>query len=84
MIGSETFIIVAFRCSENSTPCCLASAICACTKLASARLLITAASMISPACTAVFSFSTVTLPSLPTSSILTLPACAISAERSLP
>ncbi len=23
MIGSETFIIVAFRCSENSTPCCL-------------------------------------------------------------
>ena len=28
MIGSETFIIVAFRWIENSTPCALASAIC--------------------------------------------------------
>ena len=30
MIGSETFIIVAFRCSEKSSPCSLASAICSC------------------------------------------------------
>ena len=29
MIGSETFIIVAFRCTENSTPSALARAICA-------------------------------------------------------
>ena len=28
MIGSETFIIVAFRCTENSTPSALARAIC--------------------------------------------------------
>ena len=34
MIGSETFIIVAFRCSENSTPCRFASSICASTKSA--------------------------------------------------
>jgi hypothetical protein len=28
MIGSLTFIIVALRCTENSTPCALASATC--------------------------------------------------------
>ena len=52
MIGSLTFIMVAFRCSENSTPLALASAICASTKPASACASITAASITSPACTA--------------------------------
>ena len=37
MIGSETFIIVAFRCSENRTPCALASAICSARNASSAR-----------------------------------------------
>ena len=38
MIGSDTFIIVALRCSENSTPLALASAICAVRKSTSAAL----------------------------------------------
>ena len=38
MIGSLTFIIVALRCSENSTPRAFASAICASTKAASFRV----------------------------------------------
>ena len=37
MIGSETFIIVAFRCSEKRTPCSLASAICSARNASSAR-----------------------------------------------
>ena len=37
MIGSETFIIVAFRCSEKRTPCALASAICSARNASSAR-----------------------------------------------
>ncbi len=65
MIGSETFIMVAFRCTENSTPWAFASAICASRKLRSAVRLITEASMISPAFTAVFSFSTFLVPSVP-------------------
>ena len=36
MIGSETFIIVALRCTENSTPCAFASAICAARNASSA------------------------------------------------
>ena len=49
MIGSETFIMVAFRCSDSSTPFALASSISAAKKSRSARLLMTAASMTSPA-----------------------------------
>ena len=36
MIGSETFIIVAFRCSEKRTPSALASAICSARNASSA------------------------------------------------
>ena len=36
MIGSETFIIVAFRCTENSTPSALARAICSARNVRSA------------------------------------------------
>ena len=42
MIGSDTFIIVAFRCRESSTPFALASAICLAKKSRKARLLIVA------------------------------------------
>ncbi len=84
MIGSETFIMVALRCSENSTPLAFASAICACTNEASALRLITAASTISPALTAVFSLSTTLLPSALNSSIFRLPAVASVADFSLP
>ena len=62
MIGSETFIIVAFRCSENRTPLALASAICSARNASSARRRITAPSTISPASTGSDSLSTVTVP----------------------
>ena len=51
MIGSLTFIMVALRCSENSTPRAFASSICASMKSASACALMTEASITSPACT---------------------------------
>ncbi len=57
MIGSETFIMVAFRCRDSSTSCCLASAICASKNSRRAFLLITLASITSPAFSAVFSLS---------------------------
>ena len=84
MIGSETFIIVAFRCSENSTPCARASSICASTKADSALALITAASISSPAFTFTPVLSMLRRPSAPTSSMETLPACSICADCSLP
>ena len=49
MMGSAIFIIVAFTCSENSTPSFFAASICSAKKARSALALITAASMISPA-----------------------------------
>ena len=63
MIGSETFIIVALRWIENSTPCALASAICSARNASSARALMKVASTISPASTGIDSLSTVTVPS---------------------
>ena len=84
MMGSETFIIVALRCSENSTPCAFASAICSATKAASALRLIADASTISPAFTFTLSFSTVTVPSAATSSIFSAPSAASVADCSLP
>ena len=67
-MGSETFIIVAFRWIENSTPCACASAICSARNASSARALMKVASTISPARTGIDSLSTVTLPSRATSS----------------
>ena len=84
MIGSETFIMVAFRCSENSTPCAFASATWAATNAASALRLMVEASTISPALTATFSFSTTVLPSSWSSSIFRLPAASTVADCSLP
>ena len=75
-MGSAIFIMVAFTCSENSTPSFLAASICSAKKARSALRLITAASMISPAASAVLAFSTVTAPSAPTNSMRALVADA--------
>ena len=65
MIGSETFIIVALRCTENSTPSALARAICAVRNSRSAATRMTDASTTSPARTGTDSRSTVVEPSSP-------------------
>ena len=69
MIGSETFIIVALRCTENSTSSALARAICSARNASSAATFITVASTTSPASTGTPSLSTVTVPSAATSSM---------------
>ena len=61
MIGSETFIIVAFRWSENSTPWSRASAICSARNVRSAATSMTVESTTSPASTGSESLSTVTV-----------------------
>ena len=82
MIGSETFIIVALRCTENSTPSALARAICAARNARSAATRMTLASTTSPASTGTDSRSTVVVPSSPTSSIRSEPSSAITADCS--
>ncbi len=74
MMGSEIFIIVALTCSENSRPCFLATSICSAKNLRKALALMADASITSPACSGVLSFSTVTLPSLATCSMRALVA----------
>ena len=76
MIGSETFIIVAFRCSENSTPSRLVRSICSARKASSAFALMKVASTTSPSIRVQPSLSTVAAPSLPTNSIFAAPAWA--------
>ena len=83
MIGSETFIIVAFRCRENSRPCSLVSAICSCRNASSARARITAPSTTSPSWTAIPPLSTVAEPSPATYSIRSSSAWSIVTERSV-
>ncbi len=83
MIGSETFIIVAFRCTENSTPSALARATCAVRNSRSAATRITDASTTSPASTGTDSRSTVVVPSSPASSIRSDPASEITADFSV-
>ena len=88
MIGSETFIIVAFRCTENRTPCSLASATWPARNSSSAARRMTAASMTSPASSGVDCLSTVTLPSGATCSMRTSSSVAtvvdFSVERKSP
>ncbi|CAB4793011.1 unannotated protein [freshwater metagenome] len=84
MIGSDTFIMVALRCSENSTPCALASATCSARNFTSAFLLMKVPSMISPACRDNLALSTVTLPSVATSSMRTSVAVGTVTDFSLP
>ena len=74
MIGSEIFIMVVLTCSEKSMPSFFAASICSARKARSALQLIADASMISPALSGTFAFSTVAAPSLPTSSMRALVA----------
>ena len=53
MIGSETFIIVALRCTENSTSSALARAICSVRKRRSAATFMNVPSTTSPASTGI-------------------------------
>ena len=83
MIGSETFIIVALRWMENRTPLALASAICSARKASRALALMKVASTISPSRTGMDSLSTVTVPSVPTSSTFREPGSAMVTDFSL-
>ena len=73
-MGSLTFIIVALRWSENSSPRSLASAICSARKVRSARRLMKLASITSPASSTTLGLSTATAPSAPWNSIRATPA----------
>ncbi|MNX66213.1 hypothetical protein D3C86_972990 [compost metagenome] len=84
IIGSETFIIVAFKCTENNTPFAFASSISLDTKLFSAFMLKTALSIISPALSGEVSFNVFVVPSLPTNSILKVSASFTVTDFSLP
>ena len=79
MIGSETFIIVALRCTENSTSSAFARATCAVRNSRSDATRIAVASTTSPARTGTDSRSTVVVPSSPDAA-----RCATSRRRSRP
>ena len=66
MIGSETFIMVAFRCTENSRPSRFAAATCSARKSSSAAARMTVASTTSPGSDSRPSRRTVTVPSTAT------------------
>lgn len=83
MIGSETFIIVAFRCTENRTSSALARATWAVKNSRSAATRMTAASTTSPARTGTDSRSTVVVPSSPASSMRSEPASPITTDFSV-
>jgi hypothetical protein len=69
MTGSETFIMVALRCSESSTPVFLASSIWSAKNFRSALTLIFVVSMTSPASSEAFFLRTVTFPAASTNSM---------------
>ena len=75
MIGSDTFIIVAFRCSESSTPSARASSISFAKNACSARRLIIEAPPGRPPPTLTPSLSTVVAPSASVNSMRSVPAC---------
>jgi hypothetical protein len=83
MMGSETFIIVAFMCSENRTSCCFASSISAARNSTSFAFDRYDASTTSPACTDSPSLSTVVEPSVPTSSMRSVSAAGMVTDSSL-
>ena len=90
MIGSETFIIVALRCTENSTSSALARAICSARNRRSAATFMKVPSTTSPASTGTDSFSTVTVPSAATCSMRSVSSdsmttdCSLERKSSLP
>ena len=83
MIGSETFIMVALRCTENSTSSAFARAIWAVRNSRSDATRIAVASTTSPARTGTDSRSTVVVPSSPTSSMRNESSAASTADFSL-
>ncbi len=83
MIGSETFIIVALRCSEKRTPLSWASSSWAARKSHSCLRLITVASRISPASSATGGRSSVTEPSSATWRRVTSVGASTVTDRSL-
>ncbi|MNE09085.1 hypothetical protein D3C80_1017510 [compost metagenome] len=70
IIGSETFIIVAFKCADNNTPAAFASAIASTTKPFNAFKLKVEVSITSPAFNGDRPFNSVTAPCASTNSIL--------------
>jgi hypothetical protein len=83
MIGSETFIIVAFMCREKRTPLAPASAIWSARKERRAATSMTVESITSPASTGTERLSSTTAPSAPTCSMRTLPSAATVSDCSL-
>ena len=82
MIGSETFIMVALRWTENSTPSALARAIWRSRNARSSATCITVASTTSPASTGIGARSSVVVPSAATSSTRSEPSAVMTADRS--
>ena len=83
MIGSDTFIIVALRCTEKSTSSAWARAICAVRNSRRGSTCMTVASTTSPASTGIDSFSTVVVPSEATCSTRREPGDSITTDCSL-
>ncbi|MNI39135.1 hypothetical protein D3C85_1547080 [compost metagenome] len=84
IIGSETFIMVAFKWADNNTPAALASAISFATKAFNADKLKAELSITSPAFNGDKPFNSVTAPSAPTNSILNWLAASIVTDFSEP
>ncbi|GAA2911205.1 hypothetical protein GCM10020221_03690 [Streptomyces thioluteus] len=82
-IGSETFIIVALRCTEKSTSSALARATWAARNSRRAATRMTEASTTSPASTGTDSRRTVVVPSAATSSMRRVPSSATTADFSV-
>ena len=83
MIGSETFIIVALRWAEKSTPSDLARAICSVRKRRSAATSMKVPSMTSPASTGTDCFSTVSVPSTPMCLMVRVSSASMTTDSSL-
>ena len=83
MIGSETFIIVALRCTEKSTSSAAALAICSATNSRSASTSMRVASTTSPASTGTDSLRTVTVPSSATCSMRRSSSAGMTTDFSL-
>jgi hypothetical protein len=83
MIGSETFIMVAFRCTESRTSSRLARSTCSARNASRAAARITVPSTTSPASTGTDSLSTVVLPSSATRRIVRVSSPSMTTDFSL-
>src|SRR5690606_39641978 len=81
MIGSETFIMVAFKCADNKIFFSFASAMADATKAFSLESVITEESITSPAFRFARPFNSLTEPSAATNSILNCVSCSRSEEH---